>query len=105
MTQSLKLISDLFPGVLLIKPVDAGRLINQSRQSSYNQVCKGRFPIPLVTDHLNRKMVRVIDLANYIDGMTVMPSVPQEVRDKRGRPTKRQQIERAARQSRVMEGI
>lgn len=93
MNSTLALLESRYPGALIVKPTEAGRLLNQSRQSTYNQVCTGRFPIPLVTDHLNRRMVRLIDLANYIDGMTTIQPLPPVTRKAKGRPTKVEQVE------------
>lgn len=98
MNSTLALLESRYLGALLVKPTEAGRLLNQSRQSTYNQVCAGRFPISLVVDHLNRKMVRLIDLANYIDGMAavIKPLQPPEPRKNdlpKGRPIKVEQVE------------
>lgn len=93
MNTTLALLETRYPGALLVKPTEAGRLLNQSRQSTYNQVCTGRFPIQLVTDHLNRRMVRLIDLAAYIDGMAVIQPLPPEPRKAKGRPPKVEQVE------------
>lgn len=97
---TLQLLESRFPGALLVKPTDAGALLNQSRQSTYNQLCQGRFPIPTVTDHLGRRMVRLLDLAAYIDGMAVAQPLPPQPRKRdkpQGRPTKVEQVEAARR--------
>lgn len=96
MNSALAILEARYPGALIVKPTEAGRLLNQSRQSTYNQVCNGRFPIPLVVDHLNRKMVRLTDLAAYIDGMAAIQPLPPEPRKNdlpKGRPTKEEQVE------------
>jgi len=95
-TLTLQSLFDRYPGALVIKPTEAGRLLNQSRQSTYNQVCNGRFPIPMVVDHLGRKMVRITDLADYIDSMTAIQPAPTQLRKAekpQGRPTKVEQVE------------
>ncbi|MDD5395478.1 MAG: hypothetical protein PHE17_20840 [Thiothrix sp.] len=89
----LRIVQETFPGALLIKPVDAGKLLNQSRQSSYNQIHEKRFPVPLVVDHLGRKMVRVCDLAQYLDDLTVIKPVAQPPKPPKGRPKKSEQLE------------
>lgn len=96
MSATLQSLFERYPGALLIKPTEAGRLLNQSRQSTYNQVCTGRFPITLVVDHLNRKMVRITDFAAYIDSMTLAqpkPPQPRKAEKPKGRPTKAEQVE------------
>ena len=85
-----------FPGVLVIKPVLAGSLLNQSHQSTYNQVSAGRFPVKLIVDHLGRKMVRLSDLAEYIDSLSTVepqPTEPCNIATPKGRPTKVEQME------------
>lgn len=99
----LQILQEKFPGALVIRPVEAGFIIGQGQQSTYNQLSSGRFPVQMVIDHLGRKMVRLLDLANYLDGLQSMPA-PEKPK-KRGRPTKREQFERVARQSRVEESI
>lgn len=96
MSATLQSPLERYPGALVVKPTEGRRLLDQSRQSTYNQVCAGRFPIPLVIDRLNRKMVRLIDLANYIDSMTVVQPRPSEPRKNdlpKGRPTKVEEAE------------
>ena len=94
LNQHLKIVQEAFPGALLIKPTQAGKLLNQSRQSSYNQIHLNRFPIPLAQDHLGRKMVRIVDLVEYLDTMQHIPASAGFVRKQIiGRPTKKEQIE------------
>lgn len=91
MNTTLEFLSAKYPGVLFIKPVDAGKLFNQSKQSTYNQLCNQRFPVPTVTDHLSRRMIRLSDLATYIDSMAITQPLPPEPRKSdlpKGRPTK-----------------
>ena len=52
MLTTTQLIESRFPGALLIKPTQAGALLGQSKQTCYNQVSQGRFPVNLVTDLL-----------------------------------------------------
>lgn len=95
MFTSQKIIESLFPGALLIKPVQAGALLGQSRQSTYNQVSAGRFPVQMVIDHLGRKMVRLADLAAYLDSLQVVPTKPVEptkTQLPQGRPPKSIQV-------------
>lgn len=99
----LQILQEKFPDTLVIRPVEAGCIIGQGQQSTYNQLSSGRFPVQLVIDHLGRKMVRLLDLANYLDGLQIMPALDKP--KKRGRPTKREQFERATRQSRTEVGI
>ena len=103
---TMEFLESRFPGAVLIRPSDVGALLSQSRQSSYNQVSSGRFPVPLVVDHLNRKMVRLSDLAAYLDGMQTIQPLPAEPRKQPktlGRPTKTEQVEAGRRGLTVQE--
>lgn len=94
MQLTLKLLQSRFPLALMIRPVDAGVTISQSRQSTYNQLSQGKFPVACVMDHLGRKMVRLTDLADYIDGLVAVQhqeaTLPVK---KKGRPTKAAQVD------------
>ena len=94
MFTTIQLIESRFPGALLVKPTAAGALLGQSNQSSYNQVHQGRFPVPLVCDHLGRKMVRVTDLSKFLDGLVVIPAcTAKERKPITGRPKKSEALE------------
>lgn len=93
MTNHLELIQDRFPGALLLKPTQAGSFLNLSKQSSYNRVARRNFPVPLVRDALGRHMVRLVDLAAYLDGLTVIHPAQPAAKSARGRPSKKESIE------------
>lgn len=59
---------DRFGGALLIRPVDAGGILGRDKGTVYNQVSGGTFPVPLVLEG-TRRMVKVSDLAHYIENL------------------------------------
>lgn len=80
---------------LLITPVQAGIAIGYAPQTTHNLLSTGKFPIPTVRCG-KRKMVRVVDLVRYVDGLE--PDVSTSVKQSRrpGRPTKAESIFRAS---------
>lgn len=90
-----------FPGKLLITPVEAGGVLGFSKPASYKRVCNGgRQDFCKFVICSGRKMVRLIDLAEYLDKLTNIPStLPAALtpgKRARGRPTKAQQLTRKA---------
>jgi len=93
-------LTQQFPGKLLITPVEAGGVLGFSKPASYKRVCNGgRQDFPKFVICSGRKMVRLIDLAEYLDRLTntpsTTPSAPAHGKRTRGRPTKAEQIARA----------
>lgn len=89
----LQILSEQFGGALLVRPVVAGGVINMAKPSVYNRVSAGTFPIPLVETAVGR-MVRVTDIAAYLDSLTpIMPINAEGESKHKGRPTKEEQVE------------
>lgn len=92
MSATLQILVERFNGALLVRPVDAGTVINMARPSVYNRVCAGTFPLPLVETSIG-KMVRVTDIASYLDCLTsIMPKTPENSPVRAGRPTKAEEV-------------
>lgn len=90
-------LTKLFPGKLLITPVEAGGVLGFSKPASYKRVCNGgRQDFPKWVICSGRKMVRLIDFAEYLDGLTNVPTTPAPNKCLRGRPTKARQVARMA---------
>lgn len=88
MSQTLQLLLAQFNNAHVVTIKQAGAAIGLQQQTTYNQVHTRRFPIPLV-DGGGKRMVRVIDIAAFIDGLT--PS-QKHLKAHRGRPTKAEQV-------------
>jgi hypothetical protein len=63
---TLDLLLRQFGGAHLVTIRQSGLVIGLQPQTSYNLVSRGKFPLPLV-DTGSKRMVRVLDIANYID--------------------------------------
>lgn len=87
----LQLLTERFGGALLVRPVVAGSVINMAKPSTYNRVAAGTFPIPLVNTSIGR-MVRVADIADYLDNLTPIIPRPQPVALPLGRPTRAMEV-------------
>lgn len=84
----------LFPKLhdrLLITPVEAGEYLGWAKQTVYNKLNDGVFPIPLV-EFNGRKMVKTSDLLEHIKNLPYVKHVFKKV----GRPTKSESIRRAS---------
>lgn|SRR5574340_113864 len=81
-------LPDEFRTRLLITPVEAGACVGWAKQTVYNRLNGDDFPIPLVKFN-GRKMVRVVDLVQYIDGLEPEALTPSR---RPGRPTKAESI-------------
>lgn len=96
---NLTVIAAAYPGKALLTLGEAAKLLGFKTQTAYNLRYKGEFPVPLFYQN-KRPMVRVIDLAAYLDRGEPLQE-PVEVFDevhkprKRGRPTKVEQMQRA----------
>lgn len=89
----LQILSAQFGGALLVRPVAAGQVIAMAKPSVYNRVSAGTFPLPLVETPVGR-MVRVADIAAYLDSLTpIMPIKAEGEPKPKGRPTKEEQVE------------
>lgn len=85
-----------FPGRLLITPVEAGSVLGFSKPASYKRTCNGgRQDFPAFVFCSGRKMIRIIDLAEYLERLNnIPPSPPALTGKRRGRPTKVEQLAR-----------
>ena len=92
MSQTLQLLLAQFNNAHIVTIKQAGAAIGLQQQTTYNQIHTRRFPIPLV-DGGGKRMVRVIDIAAFIDGL---PPSQKPFKVRRGRPTHK---ERAAREA------
>ena len=63
---------------LLMRPVEAGRLIGMAEQTARNKVTAGKFPIEIVISG-SRKMVRRSDLEKYVEGLKSVESPPSSL--------------------------
>lgn len=90
MSQTLQLLLAQFNNAHVVTIKQAGAAIGLQQQTTYNQVHARRFPIPLV-DGGGKRMVRVIDIAAFIDGLT---PCQKPIKAKRGRPTRKKQAAR-----------
>jgi hypothetical protein len=91
-------LTQQFPGKLLITPVEAGGVLGFSKPASYKRVCNGgRQDFCKFVICSGRKMVRLIDLAEYLDKLNSTPPVALTPGKRaRGRPTKAEEIARKA---------
>lgn len=60
---------------LLMRPVEAGRLIGMAEQTARNKVTAGKFPVEIVLSG-SRKMVRRSDLEKYVEGLKAVGGPP-----------------------------
>lgn len=111
---TLDLLLRQFGGAHLVTIRQSGLVIGLQPQTSYNLVSRGKFPLPLV-DTGGKRMVRVVDIAKYIDSLAdpifIPPAVSQAPaplivvtsppKKKPGRPTK---VEQAIRLSGIVYG-
>lgn len=97
--RTLQTLSLLFPGRVLLTPAEAAHAaFGWATQTARDALYKKTFPLPLVVLPSGKKMVRIDDLAAFLDDQAKRPV-------KRGRPTKAEQIERAqAQQQQQQEG-
>lgn len=99
----LQILSAQFGGALLVRPVAAGQVIAMAKPSVYNRVSAGTFPLPLVETPVGR-MVRVADIAAYLDSLTpIMPQPKTASPARRGRPGKAEEVEAKRRHISVLE--
>ncbi len=75
---SLGYLESIFPGVLLIPAIDAGRCLSLAPQTCRNKLSRGEFPIKTVLVG-GKRLVNKLDLAVYLDSL----SAPVR---RRGRP-------------------
>lgn len=80
---------------LLITPVQAGDALGYAKQTTWNLLSAGEFPIPTVQCG-KRKMVRVADLVQYVDSLEPDAHTPTHPPRRPGRPTKEESIRREA---------
>lgn len=89
-------LTQQFPGRLLITPIEAGGVLGFSKPASYKRVCNGgRKDFPPFVFCSGRKMIRIIDLAEYLERLNnIPPNPPAPTGKRRGRPTKVEQLAR-----------
>jgi len=89
---TLQCLLNRFDGAMLVRPVAAGLVINMAKPSVYNRVSAGTFPLPLVKTSTGH-MVRVSDIADYIDALEPIKPIAKPLHGGVGRPTKAEQVE------------
>lgn len=85
---------------ILLTPVEAGAACGWAKQTVYNKLSQGDFPIPLV-EFGNRKMVRTSDLMEFIARLHALSGEAAKTPCKIGRPTKAESIRRREKKSGV----
>jgi hypothetical protein len=93
-SETLMYLSMRYPAV--IELIDAARECGRAHQTFLNELSSGRCKLNCFKQG-RRWYVRLIDLAQYIDGhfqTSLTEDVEQPVAIKRGRPSKSEQIER-----------
>lgn len=84
----------LSPVALFIPPVTAGAILGFKKQSTYNQIFKGTFPLALYRIG-SRHMVKQADLDCYVCNLKPIELKGRLMASKKiGRPTKANQIAR-----------
>jgi hypothetical protein len=102
-----ELVLAQFPGRIFITLVEAGAALGLARQTTYNLRSLSKFPLRVQGVGLKdtKPMVALTDLVSYLETPkerpaieTPMTSAPapaaEPVKRRRGRPTKREEIER-----------
>jgi predicted DNA-binding transcriptional regulator AlpA len=69
MSQILDLLMQQHNGAHVININQAGAALGLKKQSTYNSIQKKTFPLPIV-EVGGRRVVRLLDLANFLDGLT-----------------------------------
>lgn len=95
-TTTFEHLLNQFGGALLIRPAMAASIIGMARQTLYNQIAVGTFPIPLLKTSTGRK-IKVSDLANYIDSLQQIPIAKPAAPVQAGRPNRVEQASAKAR--------
>lgn len=90
MSQILDRLLKQFDGAHIVNIAQAGAIIGLKQQSTYNSIHKGAFPLPIIKVGSHRG-VRVADIAEFLDSLAPLK---KEIKIKRGRPTKKEQMER-----------
>lgn len=100
-SQTLALLTSIFPSILLLDFDQVAQVLNTSKSACYirsNRAVHGGGDFPAVTKIGSRSLVKLTDLAEWIDQKQAQPkavSVAQALEKepkKRGRPTKREQL-------------
>jgi hypothetical protein len=87
--------ANLPPNSLFITPIDAGAVLGLKVQTTYNQIHKGVFPLPIY-EIGGRRMVKEVELRNYIAALKpVLTSPIVKHKPRPGRPRKSLQIANA----------
>lgn len=98
-SQTLALLSSIFPATILLDFDQVGQVINASKSSCYLKASRGD-DFPKVTKLGSRSLVKITDLASWIDNQeSVTKAAASTVtleKKKRGRPTKQAAAARAA---------
>lgn len=83
-TNEETMVSLCSPENLVVTRVVAGQAIGNKPQTTYNQIYRKCYPLPVVLVG-GRKMVRVSDLLEYVANLKPIPAPPSP--KKRGRPS------------------
>lgn len=87
MSVTLELLLKRFDNALMVRPVVAGQILAMAKPTVYNSLSKGNFPVTTVDTRMGR-MVRVADLAEYIDSLTPILPTQKPAKGRTGAPTK-----------------
>lgn len=99
-SRTLAVLLQSFPGVIMADFDQVGQAINASKSACYLRASRG-VDFPKVTKMGSRSLVKLTDLADWIDKQQSTQVAEQEkdkgtvLKKRRGRPTKRERIERA----------
>ncbi|MHB1619834.1 MAG: hypothetical protein ACYCTY_07630 [Sulfuricella sp.] len=88
---NLQLIEQKFPGRVLLQLGEVCQILGIAKATALNHISAGRFILPVLKEH-NRCFVHVMEIANYLDGLSTVASKTRKL----GRPTKAEQKAREA---------
>lgn len=111
-SRTLAVLLQSFPGVIMADFDQVGQAINASKSACYLRASRG-VDFPPVTKLGSRSLVKLTDLADWIDEQQSAPAeesaeekgqAGQALKKRRGPPTKRERAARAAAASLSLEG-
>ena len=65
---TLALLQQIFPNLLVVSAIEAGKVISLAPQTVKNQVSTGSFPIPTYLIG-GKRICKITEIADYIDTM------------------------------------
>lgn len=72
----LPILRETFPDTAMLKPGEVAKAIRRERQTVYNQVSQGTFPVKVTPTGKKGWLCSIVDLARYLD--TGKPYNPDE---------------------------